>query len=66
MYLLIELVCHQVQFLHEDRLIEQLAAAISECLKGANTSRTFYSQSLARGRFQAYHYVVHRHCLRRS
>lgn len=49
--------CRQVQFLHEDRLIEQLAAAISECLKGANTSRTFYSQSLARGRFQAYEHV---------
>ncbi len=36
-----------MQFLHEDRLLGELAAALGKRLAGANTSRTFYGKGLA-------------------
>lgn len=38
-----------MQFLYEDQLLEVLGKAVTACLEGANTSRTFYSKSLAPG-----------------
>ena len=40
---------HEVHFLHEDSIIEALQGAFEEKLLGANTSRTYYTQTLLPG-----------------
>uniref|UniRef100_A0A2S2R9V0 DNA mismatch repair protein Mlh1 n=1 Tax=Sipha flava TaxID=143950 RepID=A0A2S2R9V0_9HEMI len=36
---------HEVHFLHEDKVIDKVIDAIQDKLSGANTSRTFYTQT---------------------
>lgn len=36
---------HEVHFLHEDKVIERIKAALEEKLLGCNTSRVFYTQA---------------------
>ncbi|XP_058831958.1 DNA mismatch repair protein Mlh1 isoform X1 [Topomyia yanbarensis] len=40
---------HEVHFLHEDEIVEQIKEAVERALLGANASRTFYTQALLPG-----------------